>query len=359
MGQPTGDFGQEGVRPRTGEVVSGDLLLAIGGPDGSEARPCPDGWRPEPRRIRDRRQDRPELGPSPAVGPLAMGSAAADLPLLDREDDIARLLAALSEGRSVRLVGQAGSGRSTLLAAVADAAAGIAPDGVVRLSGHHRTGADLLQDLFAATHHAPGYRPDRRALASLLSQVGAVVVIDDLDVDDEELAELLDAAPDCAFLVTVPPGSPVLTPGLRLEDHPVAASPSPPAWRWPAAWRAVSSTRPSGPGRSTCGSSPRACRCASSRRPPCSASATSPWTPWSPRRRTATTSSAWSRRSANRTTRPSSRANCAAPSRCRPSRRARRPPSGSPRGSASPRRPCCGSRWRSAASARPHRTCRP
>ena len=36
MGQPTGDFGQEGVRPRTGEVVSGDLLLAVGGPDGSE-----------------------------------------------------------------------------------------------------------------------------------------------------------------------------------------------------------------------------------------------------------------------------------------------------------------------------------
>ncbi|MCU7822815.1 ATP-binding protein [Kitasatospora sp. DSM 101779] len=222
MGQPTGDFGQEGARPRTGEVVSGDLLLAVGGPDGSEARPCPDGWRPEPRRVRDRRQDRPELGPSPAVGPLAMGSAAADLPLLDREDDIARLVAALSEGRSIRLVGQAGSGRSTLLAAVADAAAGIAPDGVVRLSGHHRTGADLLQDLFAATHHAPGYRPDRRALASLLSQVGAVVAIDDLDVDDEELGELLDAAPDCAFIATVPPGSPLLTPGLRMEDHPVA-----------------------------------------------------------------------------------------------------------------------------------------
>ncbi|WP_052390423.1 hypothetical protein [Streptomyces sp. NRRL B-24484] len=222
MGQPTGDFGQEGVRPRTGEVVSGDLLLAIGGPDGSEARPCPDGWRPEPRRVRDRRQDRPELGPSPAVGPLAMGSAAADLPLLDREGDIARLVAAVSEGRSVRLVGQAGSGRSTLLAAVADGAAGIAPDGVVRLSGHRRTGADLLQDLFAATHHAPGYRPDRRDLASLLSQVGAVVVIDDLDVDDEELAELLDAAPDCAFLVAAPPGSPLLAPGLRMEDHPVA-----------------------------------------------------------------------------------------------------------------------------------------
>ncbi|MEV6210650.1 ATP-binding protein [Kitasatospora sp. NPDC051914] len=222
MGQPTGEFGQEGVRPRTGEVVSGDLLLAVGGPDGSEARPCPEGWRPEPRRALDRPQGRPELGPSPAVGPLALGSAPADLPLLDREDDIRRLVAMLSEGRSVRLVGQSGSGRSTLLAAVADAADGIAPDGVVRLSGHRRTGADILQDLFAATHHAPDYRPDSRTAAALLAQVGAVVVIDDLDVDTDELNDLLDAAPDCAFLVTVPPGSPLLPPGTRLEDHPVA-----------------------------------------------------------------------------------------------------------------------------------------
>ncbi|WP_405011550.1 ATP-binding protein [Kitasatospora sp. NBC_01539] len=222
MGQPTGDFAQEGVRPRTGEVVSGDLLLAIGGPDGSEARPCPDGWRPEPRRIRGRRQDRPELGPSPAVGPLALGGAPEDLPLLDRAEDVSQVLALLAEGRSVRLVGQAGSGRSTLLAAVADAADGIAPDGVVRLSGHHRTGPDLQQDLFAATHHAPGFRPDPRTLAGLLARVGAVVVIDDLDVDDRELDELLAAAPECAFLVSAPPGSPAMPPGARLEDHLVA-----------------------------------------------------------------------------------------------------------------------------------------
>ncbi|MFD9125935.1 ATP-binding protein [Kitasatospora sp. NPDC059571] len=220
MGQPT-DFGQEGIRPRTGEIVSGDLLVAVGGPDGSEARPCPEGWRPEPRRDRDRRQDRHALGPSPAVGPLALGSAS-DLPLLDREADIARLVGRLAEGRSVRLVGQAGSGRSTLLAAVAEAAADVAPDGVVRLSGYHRTAADLLQDLFAATHHAPGYRPDPRTLRELLAQVGAVVVIDDLDIAEDELDELLASAPDCAFLVSVPPDSPALPVGSRLEDHLVA-----------------------------------------------------------------------------------------------------------------------------------------
>ncbi|MFC6595871.1 ATP-binding protein [Kitasatospora paranensis] len=221
MGQPT-DFGQEGVRPRTGEIVSGDLLLAVGGPDGSEARPCPDGWLPEPRRVHDRPQGRPELGPSPAVGPLAMGSAPSELPLLDREADIAHLVRRLAEGRSIRLVGQAGSGRSTLLAAVAEAAADIAPDGVVRLSGYHRTAADLLQGLFAATHQAPDYRPDPQNLKSLLAQVGAVVVIDDLDISDDELDDLLTTAPECAFVVTVPPGSGQLPLGIRMEEHPVA-----------------------------------------------------------------------------------------------------------------------------------------
>ncbi|WP_371499195.1 ATP-binding protein [Kitasatospora sp. NBC_00374] len=222
MGQPTGDFRQDGLRARTGEVFPGDLMLTVGGADGSEATACPDGWRPEPRRSRAQAQAGPAPGPNLAVGPLALGTGPADLPLLDREADIAELLGQLAEGRSVRLVGQAGSGRSALLAAVADAADGIAPDGVVRLSGHRRSADDLLQDLFAATHHAPGVRPDRRELAERLSEVGAVVVIDDVELDEAELDRLLGAAPDCAFLVSVPPDGPPLQLGSRLRDHLVA-----------------------------------------------------------------------------------------------------------------------------------------
>ncbi|GAA0668774.1 hypothetical protein GCM10010193_20790 [Kitasatospora atroaurantiaca] len=223
MGQPPGDFRQEGLRPRTGEVVSGELLLTVGTPDGSEARPCPDEWCPEPRRTGGHRPaSASALGPSPAVGPLALGSAATDLPLLDREADTAQLLGLLAEGRSIRLVGQAGSGRSALLAAVADAAGGLAPDGVVRLSGHRRTAQDLLQDLFAATHRAPGFRPDPHQLPELLAGVGAVVVIDDVEPSGQELEDLLATAPECAFLISVAPGSPLLPLGSRLEDHPVA-----------------------------------------------------------------------------------------------------------------------------------------
>ncbi|MEU3572417.1 ATP-binding protein, partial [Kitasatospora sp. NPDC036755] len=156
------------------------------------------------------------------VGPLALGAGPSDLPLLDREADVAELLGLLAEGRSIRLVGQAGSGRSALLSAVAEAAADLAPGGVVQLCGHRRTLSDLLQDLFAATHHAPGYRPDPGQLAVHLAEVGAIVVIDAAEPSGDELERLLAAAPGCAFLISAAPDSPPPAAGSRLQDHLVA-----------------------------------------------------------------------------------------------------------------------------------------
>ncbi|MFD0404497.1 ATP-binding protein [Kitasatospora sp. NPDC127116] len=223
MAQPSGEFRQEAVRTRGGELVSGALLVGVGAPDGSEARTCPEEWRPRPRRTgRSEPARGPVGGVGRAVGPLALGAGPADLPMLDRETDTAELLALLAEGRSIRLVGQAGSGRSALLSAVAEAAADLAPDGVVQLCGHRRTGADLLQDLFAATHHAPGYRPDPGQLAFHLAEVGAIVVIDAAEPSGAELEELLAAAPGCAFLISAAPDGPPLPPGSRLQDHLVA-----------------------------------------------------------------------------------------------------------------------------------------
>ncbi|MEV0535330.1 ATP-binding protein [Kitasatospora sp. NPDC050463] len=223
MGQPSGEFRQEAVRTRGGELVSGALLVTVGTPDGSEVRPCPDEWRPRPRRIGRTEPARgPVGGPGRAVGPLALGAGPADLPLLDREADIAHLLGLLAEGRSIRLVGQAGSGRSALLSAVAEAAGDLAPGGVVQLCGHRRTGDDLLQDLFAATHQAPGFRPDPGQLAEHLARVGAIVVVDEVEPVGAKLEHLLAAAPDCAFLISVAPDSPPLPADSRLRDHLVA-----------------------------------------------------------------------------------------------------------------------------------------
>ncbi|MFI6152415.1 ATP-binding protein [Kitasatospora sp. NPDC051170] len=223
MAQPSGEFRQEAARTRGGELVCGGLLVGVGAPEGSEVRPCPEEWRPRPRRIE---RSEPARGPADvagrAVGPLAMGAGPADLPMLDREADVAELLGLLAEGRSIRLVGQAGSGRSALLSAVAEASADLAPGGVVQLCGHRRTAADLLQDLFAATHHAPGYRPDPGQLAAHLAEVAAVVVIDEAEPSGAELEQVLAAAPGCAFLLSVAPGSPALPADSHLRDHLVA-----------------------------------------------------------------------------------------------------------------------------------------
>ncbi|MGK5549835.1 ATP-binding protein, partial [Streptomyces sp. URMC 127] len=132
--------------------------------------------------------------------------AGPELPLLHRQEERERLARLLSRGRSVRLTGPAGSGRSALLDAVAEDCAGLAPDGVVRLTGYHRTVTDVLYDLFAAVHHAPQHRPDRAALLGFVREIGAVVVLDDLEFGGAALDELLDATPECAFLFSATPG---------------------------------------------------------------------------------------------------------------------------------------------------------
>lgn len=133
------------------------------------------------------------------------GPPVLQLPLLERADERERLVRLLARGRSVRLTGPAGSGRTALLEAVASDCAQLAPDGVVRLSGHKRTVTDLLYGLFDAVHDAPLHRPDRALLLEKLRTTGAVVVLDDLELGGAALDELFDATPECAFLLAATP----------------------------------------------------------------------------------------------------------------------------------------------------------
>lgn len=105
----------------------------------------------------------------------------------------------------MRLVGPGGSGRTRLLDVVAEDCADLAPDGVVRLNGHRRSADDLLHDLFHAVFDAPLNRPDRDELLESVREIGAVVVLDDLEFGGAALDELLDATPECAFLFSATP----------------------------------------------------------------------------------------------------------------------------------------------------------
>jgi hypothetical protein len=184
---------------RTVQFTSGDFLLTINPVDGTEIEPCPPGERPAAP-VRHPAADRAELARA-ARPPLPPGPALPELPLLERREERERLVELLSRGRSVRLVGAEGSGRSTLLDAVAADCADLAPDGVVRLSGYRRTASELLHDLFTAVHRAPLHRPDREELLRCVRGIGAVVVLDDLEFGGTALEELLDATPECAFLI--------------------------------------------------------------------------------------------------------------------------------------------------------------
>ncbi|WP_326699851.1 ATP-binding protein [Streptomyces sp. NBC_01754] len=213
----TPDFGlQTPQRSRAVQLITGDFLLTVNPVDGSEIEPCPPGERPEApvRRTAAERAER-ERATSPPAPP---GPPAARPPLLERGQERERLVRLLARGRSVRLTGPAGSGRTALLEAVAADCADLAPDGVVHLSGHRRTASELLYELFEAVHRSPLYRPGREALRERVGGIGAVVVLDDLELGGTALEELLDATPECAFLFGASPDVPAPTADSNVEE---------------------------------------------------------------------------------------------------------------------------------------------
>ncbi|MGV9290888.1 ATP-binding protein [Streptomyces sp. NPDC003719] len=223
------DFGQHTpALARTVRLVSGDFLLTVNPVDGSEIEVRPPGGtsrssefesggeRPaRPERLTA--SERAELDRA-ARPPVPPGPARPALGLLARQDERERLARLLARGRSVRLTGPAGSGRTSLLDVVAEDCADLAPDGVVRLNGFRRTADDLLYDLFHAVHRAPLHRPERDELLDLVRDVGAVVVLDDAEFGGTALDELLDATPECAFLVAATPDVPAPSAGSAVEE---------------------------------------------------------------------------------------------------------------------------------------------
>ncbi|MER6086925.1 ATP-binding protein [Streptomyces bluensis] len=214
----TPDFGQPApvVLARTAQLVSGGCLLTVNPVDGSEVENCPPREHPgrpekhpEAERAEIDRAGRPPVPPGPS---------SPRLPLLERDAERERLVRLLARGRSVRLTGPSGSGRSALLDLVAEDCADLAPDGVVRLSGYRRTSGELLHDLFTTVYKSPLHRPDQDELLDLVREIGAVVVLDDLEFGGSALDELLDATPECAFLLAVTPDVPAPSADSLLEE---------------------------------------------------------------------------------------------------------------------------------------------
>ncbi|MGW2993076.1 ATP-binding protein, partial [Streptomyces sp. NPDC001193] len=197
-------------------LTAGDFTLTVNPVDGSEIeprRPGTGGSAPAKRdaagRAARHAAARPPVLPGPAVPAM----------LLAREEERERLVRLLGRGRSVRLTGPAGSGRSSLLDAVAADCTRLAPDGVVRLSGYgHQQPGELLHALYAAVYEASHERPERTQLLARVRDIGAIVLLDDLEMGGAALDELLRATPECAYLLATTPDTRAPSDDSHLEE---------------------------------------------------------------------------------------------------------------------------------------------
>ncbi|MFF4009722.1 ATP-binding protein [Streptomyces sp. NPDC001717] len=198
-------------------LTAGEFTLAVNPVDGSEIealRPGTDTSRPAKRDAASRAARDTAARPPALPGPPILVR-----PLFGREQERDRLVRLLGRGHSVRLTGPAGSGRTALLDAVAARCADLAPDGVVRLSGHgHQQPGEVLQALYSAVYEAPRERPDRIALLARVRDIGAIVLLDDLDMGAAGLDELLRATPECAYLLASTPEAKAAGDDAHLEE---------------------------------------------------------------------------------------------------------------------------------------------
>ncbi|MGW4196603.1 ATP-binding protein [Streptomyces sp. NPDC005004] len=199
---------------RTTRVVAGDFLLTVNPVDGSEIAPVPPGT---PGTGTPRKRSAEERAEAEYAA-LPPGADEDEVELLSRQELRESLVQLLTRGRSVRLTGPAGAGRTALLDLVAEDCTDLAPDGVVRLTGAHRTADDLLRDLFHTVYDAPTRHPGADELRALVKGIGAVVVVDDLEFGGASLADLLDSTPECAFLLGATPDIPAPAADLEVEE---------------------------------------------------------------------------------------------------------------------------------------------
>ncbi|MFJ3725301.1 AAA family ATPase [Streptomyces sp. NPDC090045] len=166
----------------TGPVIAGNHNVVVDAQHGSTVTLLVE--REQPRPVR---RDRVELLPRRQHAPLG------------REAELAALAAALRDGGPVQLWGPPGVGKSSILRYAARTLEP-GPDGVVFLSGSHREPGDLAQDVFEACYEAAAYAPSGTELRRLMAGIRVTVYVDNAQLTEEQLRDLMDAAPDARFV---------------------------------------------------------------------------------------------------------------------------------------------------------------
>src|SRR5215211_7395667 len=172
-----------------GDVNIGNYTLRIGTVNGGVVNVAP----PQQRSV-------PQPRPVPVM--LLPRSVSG---FLDRTEEVSAAAAVLEGASPVEFHAPPGVGKTTLLHHLAHHKfAPVFPAGIVFFSEiRHRPVDDLLLDLFDAFYERdPTYIPTSVQVRHALSDEHALVVLDDVDLEREEVEALMDAAPASVFLST-------------------------------------------------------------------------------------------------------------------------------------------------------------
>src|SRR5215211_9282688 len=124
---------------------------------------------------------------------------------LDRTEEVSAATAVLEGASPVEFHGPPGVGKTALLHYLAHYKfAPVFPAGILFFSEiRHRPVDDLLLDFFDAFYERdPTYLPNPVQMRHALRDEHALVVLDDVDLEREEVEALMDAAPASVFLST-------------------------------------------------------------------------------------------------------------------------------------------------------------
>jgi hypothetical protein len=122
--------------------------------------------------------------------------------LLGRERELEEVRRALAEGETVGVTAPPGGGKTSLLRRLSHLAAGTLEHGVVFVRAAGQPREDVERFLFDAFFECDApYQPTPFELRQRLAECRALVVLDDLDQERDDVCELLDCVPGCRFLL--------------------------------------------------------------------------------------------------------------------------------------------------------------
>ncbi len=121
--------------------------------------------------------------------------------LLDRRQELTDALSAVDAGLSIEVSGEPGVGKTAFLHQLAHHSGAAAfADGVVYISARHQSSADILQLIFEAFYESDQVRkPTEAEIRRGLEEKQALILLDDVQLQHDEMERVLDVAPRSAL----------------------------------------------------------------------------------------------------------------------------------------------------------------